>query len=253
MTLDITGLIVFLLAVMPGFITQQSRHSLVPRPLESKTALEETGEYVLNSLLVHLFSLVCFRELLLFFNPRPLLAFGEAVLGQGLRGWGYEHRYLTITYLCFTLLVGFVLGLFRGYMALNQPVRNWLSRYSWFQRLLKSLHIPSFIEDGPVWHDVLRDRDTGNLTFVQIRMKSGCFYTGALERYSILKDSEKNKDFYLVNSHFRANVSEPYQEMRCKGILLNFSDVEAIEVFKSDKPIAELNAEGFQRADSATS
>jgi hypothetical protein len=234
MTFDITGLTLFLLAVMPGFIAQQSRHSLVPRPLESKTALEETGEYVLNSLLVHLFSLACFC--LVLFKAQSLTELGQSLIARGdLRRWGYEHRYLATTYLCFTLVVGFALGLLRGYLALRQPVRNKLSQYSWFRELLTSLHIPSFIEDGPVWHDVLRDRDLGKkLTFVQIKMKNGSFYTGALERYSILKDSEKNKDFYLVNAYFRASSSEQYQSMQCKGVLLNFSDVEAVEVFKKD-------------------
>ena len=233
MTFDITGLILFLVAVMPGFVAQQSRHTLVPRPLESKTALEETGEYVLNSLLVHLFSLICFREVLIVLDPRLLFTLGQAISGQSVRVWGYEHRYLAIIYLCTTLAAGFLLGLLRGYVALTQPVRSGLSHYKWSQKILKSLHIPSFIQDGPVWHDVLRDRGVETLTVVQIRMKSGCFYTGALERYSILKDSEKNKDFYLVNAHFRPTCSEPYQEMRCRGVLLNFSDVEAIEISKT--------------------
>jgi len=239
MTFDITGLTVFLLAVMPGFVAQQSRHSLVPRPLEPRTALEETGEYVLNSLFVHLFSLVLFRECLLLFRSQSVLSFGEAILSHGLVAWAYEHRYLAITYLCFSIVAGFVLGLFRGYLALIQPVRNSLPGYAWFRKLLKALRIPSFIAEGPVWYDVLREQgEPGRLTFVQIRMKSGCFYTGELRSYGILKDSEKNKDMYLVNAYFRGSLSEQYQKMECKGVLLNFADVEAVEVLKQNRAAA---------------
>jgi Family of unknown function (DUF6338) len=236
MTLDITGVVVFLLAVMPGFVAQQSRHSLVPRPLESKTALEETGDYVLNSFFVHLFSLLFFHEYLARFKPQCLLSFGEAVLSHSLFIWTYDHRYLALGYLCFTLIGGFALGLFRGYLALNQPVRNKLAHRPWFRGILERLHIPSFIEEGPVWYDVLREQQTGELTFMQVKMKSGCFYTGELERYGILKDSEKNKDLFLVNVYFRGSSLAPYETMACRGVLLNFSEIEAIEVIKQIAP-----------------
>jgi len=235
MGFDITSLTVFLLAVMPGFVAQQSRHSLVPRPLEPKTALEETGEYVLNSLFVHLFSLLVFRECLLIFHPQLILSLGEAIVNHDFVAWAYNHRYLSVAYLCSSIVAGFILGLFRGYLALIQPVRNNLAGYVWFRQILKGLRIPSFIEEGPVWYDVLKEQgEPGRFTFVQIRMKSGCFYTGELQRYGVLKDSEKNKDLYLVNAYFRGSAGEQYQRLECKGVLLNFGDMEAVEVLKHD-------------------
>jgi hypothetical protein len=61
MTFDVTGLLIFLLAIVPGFIAQQARSRLVPRSLRAKSVLEETGNYVFNSVVVHLILLGSFR------------------------------------------------------------------------------------------------------------------------------------------------------------------------------------------------
>jgi hypothetical protein len=64
MTFDVTGLLIFLLAIVPGFLAQQARSFLVPRSLRTKSVLEETGNYVLNSILVNLLLLGSFRLVL---------------------------------------------------------------------------------------------------------------------------------------------------------------------------------------------
>jgi|SRR5271154_618385 len=233
MTFDITGLALFLLAVMPGFVAQQLRHSLVPKPLDPQTALEETGEYVLNSLFVHLLALAVFHVYLRLWRPALLSTFGAAVLTHQLGAWAYDHRYLSILYLCFTLFAGFLLGLLRGYLALVQPVRNTLASRDWYLDILRRLKIPSFIDENPVWYGVFRDQGQSNeVNFVQVRMKSGGYYAGELARYGILKDSEKNKDMYLVNVYFRTGIAEAYQKMTSDGVLISFADVEAVEISK---------------------
>jgi hypothetical protein len=65
MTFDVTGLLIFLLAIVPGFVAQQSRYSIIPRSLQEKSLVEETGDYVLNSVFIHLIVLSCFRIYLL--------------------------------------------------------------------------------------------------------------------------------------------------------------------------------------------
>ncbi len=61
MTFDLAGLVIFALAVLPGFGAQQARYSIVPRSLKEKSALEKTGDYLLNSVAIHLLCLVVFR------------------------------------------------------------------------------------------------------------------------------------------------------------------------------------------------
>jgi len=50
MTFDITGLLIFLLGIVPGFLPNNPDLLLIPRSLRTKSVLEETGNYVLNSI-----------------------------------------------------------------------------------------------------------------------------------------------------------------------------------------------------------
>src|SRR5260221_3330996 len=53
MTFDVTGLLIFLLAVIPGFLAHQARSRLVPRTLRNLSVLEETRNYIFNGVVVH--------------------------------------------------------------------------------------------------------------------------------------------------------------------------------------------------------
>ena len=55
---------IFLLAIVPGLLAQQGRSFLLSRSLQTKSVLEETGNYVLNSILAHLLLLGSFRLVL---------------------------------------------------------------------------------------------------------------------------------------------------------------------------------------------
>jgi hypothetical protein len=87
MTFDVTGLLIFLLAIVPGFLAEQARHSIIPRSLQNKSTIEETGEYVIDSLFIHFFFLTAFRVLLSWVNPSTLDAFGQAATQKKLPGW----------------------------------------------------------------------------------------------------------------------------------------------------------------------
>jgi MFS family permease len=236
MTFDLTGLLIFLLAIVPGFLAQQSRHSVVPRSLEQKSALEETGEYVVDSLFVHLFFLTVFRLLLGYLDSSALFSLAQAVSQKKLPEWGWDHRYLVLAYLISTLAGGFAFGFIRGILALNQPVRKGLGGYHWFSRLLNRLGIHSFLQTEPVWYGVLRQSAKDESTFVEVRMKGeGGYYTGELKSYGILEDSKREKDFYLVNVYFRERHEKSYRKLEIDGILLNFADAECVEVMKRSR------------------
>lgn len=233
MTFDATGLLIFLLAIVPGFLAEQSRHSIVPRSLQHKSPLEQTGEYVVNSVFIHLFFLTAFRVFLSWLNSSALTTFGQAAAQKKLTEWGWEHRYLVLSYFVASLIGGFFFGLLRGVLALNQPIRKGLASRRWFALLLEKLGIHSFLQEEPVWYGVLRQASKGELTFVQIRMKgNGGYYTGELRSYGILEDSKRDKDFYLVNVYFRKPDEGAYTKLHVDGVLLNFADVESMEVIK---------------------
>jgi hypothetical protein len=238
MTFDVTGLLIFLLAIVPGFLAEQARHSIIPRSLQNKSTIEETGEYVIDSLFIHFFFLTAFRVLLSWVNPSTLDAFGQAATQKKLPGWAWEHRYLVLSYFVLSLIGGFFFGLLRGVLALNQPVRRKLGGFGWFSRLLENLGLYSFLQTDPVWYGVLRQASKDELTFVQVRMKgSGGSYSGELKSYGILEDSKREKDFYLVNVYFTKRDEDPYKRLDSDGVLLNFADVDSIEVTKRPRDL----------------
>ena len=233
MTFDVTGLLIFLLAVIPGFLAEQTRHSIVPRSLQKKSAIDETGEYVINSLLIHFVLLMVFQLILSWMNPSTLEALGQAVTQKKLAGWAWEHRFLVLAYFVLSLIAGFFFGVLRGVLALNQPFRRKLGGFQWISRLLEGIGLYSFLQTDPVWYGVLRQTSKDELTFVQVRMKGGGgFYAGELKSYGILEDSKREKDFYLVNVYFTKRDEDPYTKLDSDGVLLNFADVDSIEVTK---------------------
>lgn len=193
MTFDFTGFLIFLLAVLPGFVAQQSRYSIVPRSLRTKSALEETGEYVLDSAIVHGLLALLFLLALSLLSPESLANFNRDIeTGQAFT-WAWQHRLLVMAYFVASIGTGFVLGLFRGILALNQPIRNRLLSWSWLNWLLSNIGIRSFLQEEPVWYGALRQSTADELVFMQVKMKNNAgFYSGELKTYGILEDSERD-------------------------------------------------------------
>jgi hypothetical protein len=125
------------------------------------------------------------------------------------------------------------LGLVRGAVSLSQPVRKSLVGQAWVRNLLSKAGIFSFLKEEPVWYEVLRQRSKDELTFVQVRMKdTGGFYAGELKMFAIVDDSERQKDIYLVNVFYRKSEQDNYAPLDGDGVLLNFGDIDAIQVIK---------------------
>ena len=237
MTFDVTGLLIFLLAIVPGFIAQQSRYSLIPRSLQEKSLVEETGDYVLNSVFIHLIVLSCFRIYLLLNDPGTLASGSLAVEQKKLLEWFWQHHYLVFTYYLTSLVVGFFLGFFRGVLALHQPFRKWVAGLAPIRWILTRFGVLSFLQEEPVWYGVLRQRSKDEITFVEIRMKEDRgFYAGELKSYGILRDSERNKDFYIINAYHKNSSTEEFTRLNADGVLLNFGDVESMQVIKRNYP-----------------
>lgn len=238
MTFDVTGLVIFLLAIVPGFIAQQSRYSIVPRSLQEKSVVEETGEYVLNSVFIHLVVFSFFRFYLLLSNPTALTDWDLAIEQKKLLEWFWQQHNLVFLYFLTSLAAGFLLGLFRGALALNQPFRKWIAGFESFQWILRKAGILSFLQEEPVWYGVLRQRNKDEITFVEIRMKENRgIYAGELKSYGILADSERNKDLFIINAYRKKSDEEEFNRLNVDGILLNYGDVESIQIIKRNYPV----------------
>ena len=114
MTLDVTGLFILVLAIVPWIPRPTSPLLFSPTFLRTKSVLEETGNYVLNSILVHLLLLGSFRLVLgIVRSPAPS-TLGAAMAQKQLASWARQHRYLIVFYYIASLLLGSVLGAIRG-------------------------------------------------------------------------------------------------------------------------------------------
>jgi hypothetical protein len=118
MTFDVTGLLTFLLAIVPGFLAQQARSYLVPRSLRTKSVFEETGNYSPSN------PAGSFRLFLgIVGSPGPSTS-GVAMAHKQLASWAWQYRYLIVFYYLASLLLGSVLGAIRGISETGPANRN---------------------------------------------------------------------------------------------------------------------------------
>jgi hypothetical protein len=236
-TFDPTGLLIFLLAGVPGFIAQQARSRLVPSSLRAKSILEETGNYVFNSIVVHLVLFASFRVTLAVFRSVTPATFGAAIVQKQLPDWAWQHRYLIAIYYVASLLLGGIFGVLRGVAEQDRQIGTWLADNRFLRPLLLRLGVRAFLEEAPVWYEALREKTRDERTFVEVKMKqNGGFYTGELKSYGIVSDSEPNKDFLLVNAAYKKQESDTYEPTKTDGVLLNFADAESILFIKQMTP-----------------
>jgi hypothetical protein len=237
MTFDVAGLLIFLLAIVPGFIAQQARARLVPRSLRAASVLEETGNYVFNSIVVHLLLLIAFRLTLAIVRSATPVSLSAAITQKQLPDWAWQHRHLVLSYYLVSLLLGAILGVVRGAAERDRQIGAWLADNRFLRPLLLRLGVRAFLEEAPVWYEALRERSRDERTFVEVRMKrNGGFYTGELKSYGIVSDSDPNKDFLLVNAAFKKHASDAYVALDADGVLLNFADAESLSFIKQSPP-----------------
>jgi hypothetical protein len=237
MTFDVAGLLIFLLAIVPGFIAQQARSRLVPRSLRAKSVLEETGNYVFNSVVVHLILLGSFRATLAVVHSGTPASLSAAIVQKQLPDWAWQHRYLVVFYYVVGLMLGCILGVVRGVAERDRQIGAWLADNRFLRPLLLRLGVRAFLEEAPVWYEALREKTRDERTFVEVKMKQdGGFYTGELKSYGIVSDSEPNKDFLLVNVAFKKQANDTYVTLDAEGVLLNFADAESLSFIKQTPP-----------------
>ena len=157
--------------------------------------------------------------------------------------WAWQYRYLVASYFVASLILGFALGVFRGVAERDGLIGTWLADRGWLSRLLVRLGFFSFLGEAPVWYEALKQKTREERTFVEVKMKEGRgFYAGELKSYGIVSDSERNKDFLLVNVAYKA-TGEGNVPMDPDGVLLNFADAESVAFIKEMNVIVHEGAE----------
>ena len=149
-----------------------------PTFLRTKSVLEETGNYVLNSILVDLLLLGSFRLVLgIVRSPAPS-TLGAAMAQKQLASWARQHRYLIVFYYIASLLLSSVFGAIRGISERDRRIGTWLADNRWLSPLLVRFGVLAFLEEAPVWYEALRQKTRNERTFVEVKMKEEAgFYT----------------------------------------------------------------------------
>jgi hypothetical protein len=232
MQFDITGLLIFLALIVPGFVAQKARYSLVPRSLKTLSPVGEAGELVLTGVWIHISLAVAARFFFWAFAEQYFEVLKNTFYYGTLPHFVWNHRVFVFGYFVLTMVFGYGFGFFQGVLVIRQPVRRWIVR-NVSESVLKRLGVPGFLQEDPVWYFVLKQRTPDTMVFLEVEMKNGAgIYTGTLKSYGVLDDSIKSKDFYLEDVHFKESRSGAFARLSCDGVLVNFDDVLTIQVVK---------------------
>ncbi len=233
MQFDITGFLIFLAFVLPGFVAQKAKSSLIPRSLKPLSPVGEVGEFVLSGVWIQVFMAVTTRLFFWIFAEQYFKVLSNIFYYGSLNKVLWSYQVLVFGYFVLSLTIGYGFGFFQGVLIIKQPIRNWLVRKPFPNRMLKKLGVPGFLQEYPVWYFVLKQESATTMVFLEVEMKDRTgIYTGTLISYGILDDCEKSKDFFLEDVYFKQNRSDSFVPLRCDGVLLNFEDVASIQVVK---------------------
>lgn len=227
------GLLIFVAFFLPGFLAERSRQVIVPLPLRPTGTIKEAGALIFSSVLTH--SLLCI--FLWIFTPTI-----HALLHAGRDGFAtllWQHPRASFSYLWIALVFGYFLGFLEGWLALRRPIRESLLQWKWFKKLLKMLGVPVLLNEQPVWFAVLKELSR-SIVYVEAVLKEDAgYYTGRLATYAILDDTDRNKDIFLTEAHFKKNEGDLYSEESYSKLLLNFQDINALRIsFVSPEPVS---------------
>lgn len=235
MQFDVTGFLIFLGFILPGFLAQRARYSLAPRSLKPLSPVAEVGEFVLAGVWSHVLLIVLFRLCFWAFGRQYFAVLVNTLDFATFSKFLWSYRALGFSYFVLSLIIGYLFGFIQGWLIIKQPVRSWIVDRPRPKRLLMALGIPGFLQEDPVWYFVLKQQSAQTMVFLEVEMKNGVgIYTGRLRSYGILDDSVKSKDFYLEDVYFRETRSTAFKALDCDGLLLNFDDVVSIQVRKGE-------------------
>jgi hypothetical protein len=235
MQFDITGFLIFLAFILPGFVAQKARFSLAPRSLKPLSPVGEVGEFVLTGVWVHVLLALAIGTYFSLFARQYCVGLANAFHYGTLSELLWNYRIFAFFYFVSSLVFGYFFGFLQGVLVIKQPIRTWLVREQFPRSVLTKIGVPGFLQEDPVWYFVLKRESAATMVFLEVEMKKAAgFYTGRLRSYGILDDSVKSKDFYLVDVHFKENRLGSFVPLQCDGVLLNFEDVASIQVVKME-------------------
>jgi hypothetical protein len=247
MEIDFPKVVLFVLAVLPGYFALWARRSIAPLSLHKKGATEELAEFLVYSALVHfvLITIVlCTAALLGMLYHRAALFFLKDSLSLPVSTIAENVVHLPasllLIYVPLSFFCGWGIGLTRGLLTMWRP----------FTRLAAWVGINETTPAGKLWlrlvgrflltgrpiiYDALfpEEDETGKskLVFVELVLKDdGGKYIGQVEAFTITRDEEEHKLLYMIDVYKENSEDGSFEEMPTDGMLVDLADVVTMSV-----------------------
>jgi hypothetical protein len=180
--IDFSTIALILSLVVPGLVAKKSRRKISPQSFESTGPATELGTLVALSLSVHLTLLALFAVGAL---TSGLLSKGSAFFYLRIAdqfdypSWDNAHRFeivlILASYLCLSVMTGYVLGILNGWLELNHPLSRLVESSPFLTTHLKRLGIFALLEERPLSFELFSgeavNRKTDLIYFLEIQLR----------------------------------------------------------------------------------
>jgi hypothetical protein len=273
MEIDLSKVVILVLAVMPGYFALRAIKSIAPLGRQRKGTTEELAEFIGYSVFSHILLLsiaISARSLagnlLTGYSPLSLRALMLQPTSRVVEQINSLPTAITMAYLPLSFAVGWGLGFLRGLIACWKPLDSLgkgLSKLEkgaqlpviWWKRLplltlgwllLPLLRLWSrwvgrfFINETPIIYDVMFPEVSNgrpNLVFVEVELKQAQgIYTGQVINFSLLRDEEPHKLLYLADVAFRPSWEKDYDRLPDGYMFIDLSEAVTVNVIQTERP-----------------
>lgn len=246
MNLDLTTILLVIVAIAPGRFAQRSRDRFVPRSFAPQGVSGELAELVAlgvatHGILIFLVSLVLsvagwFRH----GSPDYFFAVIDGLIAG--RWWSEHILEAALAFSCYVFLsfaVSYFLGFVYGILGANSSLTKLLfANATWLTRWFG---VTGLLGEKPIIYEVLNpliQNGTQKSVFVEIEMKDQRgFYSGQVSQFAIVKDEEPHKPIYLIDVWFKQDRESAYKEVQTDGIMIDLADVATMSVQQLEEVI----------------
>lgn len=231
MEIDLSRVIILLLAVLPGYVASLGSRTVLPRTQRKLGATEEVAAFVAISACVHLLLFVVifpFHRDWFFLKPKEFL--------EGASAAGIVWQ---LVYLVTSLAVGWLTGWLAGLSGAGHWNEKIILKLGLDQSLLGRLwnrHVSRFeISERPIAYDalfpLLDEKGNPKTVFIKVELRNGRgIITGKVANFSILNDEEAHKLIYLRNVYQKTEQAISFEKMDADGMLLDLADALTVQI-----------------------
>jgi hypothetical protein len=97
MQFDITGFLIFLGFILPGFVAQKARDSITPRTLKPQSVVSEVGEFVFAGIVSQVVLILIFRGYFQFFQESFFAVFQNTLHYGSSSNFLWTYRFFLLT------------------------------------------------------------------------------------------------------------------------------------------------------------